>query len=280
MQSVRTLMVGIIVGIASMVPGLSGAVLAVCLGIYERLIADIADIRHKLRTDIVFLVIAATGMILGTFVVSFGLKYVMENHIAVSSLLFVGLIIGQLPSLFRQTDRSKEVTKTNILALILGLGIMVALMFAGTADDIVLDRGIVSLLLIVAIGAIFAMSHLLPGISGTTVMIVMGTFTALITAFTTLDMTFIIPLCIGFLIGALGFSKVVNHALNNFHNSTYSLIIGLTIGSMAVIMIQNVLPNLFGWSEVVFGIVFFFVGIIISIALSRLGETSASYPYD
>ena len=280
MQSVRILIVSVIVGIASMVPGLSGAVLAVCLGIYERLVADIADIRHKLRKDIVFIVIVGSGMILGTFIASFGLKYILDNHVAISSLLFLGLIVGQIPSLFRQTDRTKEVTKTDILALIIGLAIMACFLFAGKSEDIVLDRGIISIILIIAIGAIFAMSHLLPGISGTTVMMVLGTMTALMTALTEMDLSFIIPLGVGFLLGALAFSKVVNRALTSFRNPTYSLIIGLTFGSMTALMIQYILPNISGMNDVILGVIFFFVGIVISIALSRLGEGSASYPYD
>jgi Predicted membrane protein len=273
LQTVRTFIVGTIIGIVAMVPGLSGAVLAVCLGVYERLIADLADLRHKLKEDFVFILLIGIGILAGTFIVSFGLEYVLENYEAVAYLFFTGLIIGQFPSLLKQTDRTKPVTKTNILALVIGLCIMVVMgaLIAAEESEVVFDHDLMAYLCMIGIGFIFAISHLVPGISGTTIMVVLGVMTTLTTAITNLDIAFLIPICLGLLLGVLSFAKVVHHSIVNHRNTTYSLVIGLTIGSIGV-MLLYVYNEVGGWEDIALGVLFFFVGILVSMALSKLGK--------
>ena len=278
-QSVKLLIVGTIVGIASMVPGLSGAVLAVCLGIYERLIADLADLRNKIRKDLAFLVLVGCGMILGTFIVSFGLDYVIENYKAISFLFFVGLIVGQLPSLINQTDRSKPVTQSNILALVVGLIVMAIIaLIGGYQNEIIFDHNIFSCICMVAIGAIFAISHLVPGISGTTVLLALGVLTALTNAITELDFIFLIPILLGLVIGVLSFAKIVHRSITNHRNSTYFLILGLVLGSIAII-VSDAITIIAGWEEVVLGFVFFLFGILVSLGLSKFSIASSAQEY-
>jgi len=273
LQTVRTFIVGTIIGIVAMVPGLSGAVLAVCLGVYERLIADLADLRHKLKEDFVFILLIGIGILAGTFIVSFGLEYVLENYEAVAYLFFTGLIIGQFPSLLKQTDRTKPVTKTNILALVIGLCIMVVMgaLIAAEESEVVFDHDLMAYLCMIGIGFVFAISHLVPGISGTTIMVVLGVMTTLTTAITNLDIAFLIPICLGLLLGVLSFAKVVHHSIVNHRNTTYSLVIGLTIGSIGV-MLLYVYNEVGGWEDIALGVLFFFVGILVSMALSKLGK--------
>jgi Predicted membrane protein len=273
LQTVRTFIVGTIIGIVAMIPGLSGAVLAVCLGVYERLIADLADLRHKLKEDFAFILLIGIGILVGTFIVSFGLEYVLENYEAVAYLFFTGLIIGQFPSLLKQTDRTKPVTKTNILALVIGLCIMVVMgaLIAAEESEIVFDHDLTAYLCMIGIGFVFAISHLVPGISGTTIMVVLGVMTTLTTAITDLDIAFLIPICFGLLLGVLSFAKVVHHSIVNHRNTTYSLVIGLTVGSIGV-MLLYVYNEVGGWEDIALGILFFFVGILVSMALSKLGK--------
>ena len=282
LQTVRTFIIGTIIGIVAMIPGLSGAVLAVCLGVYERLIADLADLRHKLKEDFHFILLIVVGILVGTFIVSFGLDYVLENYEAIAYLFFTGLIIGQLPSLLKQTDRTKPVTKANILALAIGLGVMVVMGILIVLEDpqqAVFDHNFAAYICMIGIGFVFAISHLIPGISGTTIMAVLGVLTVLTSAIKDLDFAFLIPLCFGLLLGVLVFAKIVHRAITNHRNTTYSVVIGLTIGSIGV-MLLYVYPEIGGWEDIALGILFFFVGILVSVALSKLGkepfpETSA-----
>jgi len=268
-QTVRLLVVGTIIGIASMLPGLSAAVLAVCLGVYERLIEDIADLRHKLMGDFRFILMIGCGLVLGTVIASFGLKFVIDNYAAIALVFFIGLIIGQLPSLVNQMDRTSPVTSGNAIAFAVALGIMILFMVLEDSAERTFDHNLTSYICMIGIGAVFAISHLVPGISGTTVMIVLGVFTVLIDAVTEFDFAFLIPIIIGMVIGVLGFAKVVNYAIKAHRNTTYSMILGLTLGSIGVIVLKAA-PEMDGIWDMALCVVFFFVGILVSIALSRL----------
>ncbi|MDR2699183.1 MAG: DUF368 domain-containing protein [Candidatus Methanoplasma sp.] len=277
LPALKKFIVGTLIGIVATMPGVSGAVLAVCFGIYERIIADIADLAHKFREDFGFLMTVGLGIIFGIIVVSLGLDFILENYRVASMMLFLGLIGGQLPMLWKFTEPKARPSATNMLALIIGVIIMCFFLILGASDDRVLSHDLSSCLYMILIGMIFSVSHLAPGISGSTVLLAMGLLAPLTHAIATLDVIQLIPLLTGALAGLFGFAKVVHYAITRHRRSTYMLIFGLTAGSILVIM-KEAAAAYSGTADIALGAVALGAGILISIWFSKLGrETSKEF---
>jgi len=276
LSSVKKFFVGLLVGIVSTVPGVSGAVLAVVFGIYERLVEDIADIRHKIRDDFAFLMIVGVGIIIGVIVSFKGLDWILENYLVASMMLFTGMILGQLPELWKYTLPETKPSKTNILAFAVGIAIMCVFLVIAMyeTEGIVLEHDMKSGMYMIIIGIIFSISHLAPGISGATVLLAMGLYPALIETISGFDVILMVPLVIGILIGLIGFAKVVHYALSRYRKTTYMLILGLTIGSLLVIGREVVIAEP-GIMDIALGVVALVAGILISIWFSRLGRKAS-----
>lgn len=271
---IRTFFAGILVGIGSMLPGISGAVMAVCFGIYERLISDLADVVHKIRSDFVFILIVAIGIIIGMVGVSFGLKYMLDNFEIIAMFFFLGLIVGQLPELFNLTNDNEKITKYNAVAFIIGFLIMMVFLVVGAAEDIEIKHDLTSVLLMIGVGIILAISKLAPGISGSTVLLALGLYYPFTAAMTDFDMFILVPILIGLIVGILGFAKVMDYALRNHRKTTYCAIFGLTIGSIPVVFDYAISDGV-STTDWIFGIIAIVLGIGLSLLFSRIGKPKA-----
>lgn len=274
-EHIKRFFVGTIVGIASMLPGVSGGVIAVCFGIYERLVADLADLRHRIKTDFYFLLIIGLGILLGMFLIAFGLEYLMDTYMVIALFFFVGLIIGQMPELWKITKpKTEKFNSYNILAAVIGFLIMLAILFMGVANDVVLGHNIASYISLMFVGVIIAVSKLAPGISGSTIILALGLYHPLMKAITDLDWALIIPLMLGLIIGLLAFAKFINYALNSHKTSTYCMIIGLTVGSILVIL-DYAYVDISSYVDVIGGMISLLLGIGLSLLFVKIGKISS-----
>ncbi|MCL2296430.1 MAG: DUF368 domain-containing protein, partial [Methanomassiliicoccaceae archaeon] len=156
LSALKKFIIGALVGVVSTVPGVSGAVLAVCFGIYERLIADVADIYHKIREDFAFLLMVGLGIAFGILVSFKGLDWILENYLVASMMLFTGMILGQLPELWKFTEPAVSPSKTNILAFIVGIAIMCLFLALSMqkSEEIVLTHDMMSCIYMLIVGVI------------------------------------------------------------------------------------------------------------------------------
>ncbi|MDR3282256.1 MAG: DUF368 domain-containing protein [Candidatus Methanoplasma sp.] len=280
LSSAKNFIVGTLVGVTSMLPGISGAVLAVCFGIYERLIGDIAHLREAWRRDFFFLAAVALGVLFGMFLAAFALDFLLENYRLVAVFLSAGLILGQLPMLYGHADTFSKMTSRNAIALAVGLGIMVAIFAltvtgnvdaSGTSEEELMSKGMLSYGYMIVIGLIMAVSKLIPGISGATVLLAIGLMDPLTSGMTEMNPTLLLTVGAGLVAGVLAFSKAVNYALVNWHRSTYMLIVGLTAGSLLVLFYDGC--SLGSWTQDLFvAALAFAVGTVISLMLVRIGD--------
>lgn len=266
--------IGIAVGAASMLPGISGGVVAVCFGIYERLIADLADLRGRLMRDLPFVTAIGSGMLIGVLFIAFLLDIIMDRHLVPALFLFLGLIIGQLPELWRITRPDDgRLSAPNLLALVVGFAFMMLLIAAGTSDDVAIDGDAANFAALLLVGALFAISKLAPGISGSTLILALGLYKPMMDAITDMDIAFLIPLVIGFIIGLLGFAKAVDRAIKRHRTSSYCMILGLTLGSIMVVFWQIgdycLMPI-----DIIVGMAALVFGNIVSLLFIRAGNRS------
>ena len=280
-RAVKDLLVGTLVGIVSMLPGASGATIAVIFGIYERLISDLADIRDKLLHDLRFIIVVGIGIVIGLFICAFGLDALMDEWEVPMMFFFAALIAAQVPDIKALGDDNGPMTSFNWIALIVGFAVMIAILGISLSGNGV-DRDVDGFLIWVAVGMILAVSKLAPGVSGSTILLALGLFTPFMDAMTGFEMSALIPGGIGLLIGILVFSKIIDHFIRNNRKSTYMVILGLTIGSIVAVSVEA-LTKLEGTTEIVQSVVFIVLGLILGIGLSRISrryaeETIASEP--
>lgn len=276
----KNVLIGAIVGIASILPGVSGGLLAILCGIYERLIEDLSDLRHKMFSDFRFLFTVGIGLLIGMMATAIVLDYTLDVFKVACMAFFFGLIAAQIPDVYglSEHDRGKGFTMGQVLAFVFGLGVIVILMFVNTIDGAGVhpeEHSVTNMILFVICGVLLAISKIMPGISGSSLLIALGLFDVTISSMAHLDLYFLIPLGIGLVIGVLGFAKVMNHCLKSYRTQTYFLIMGLTIGSLLIILQELAMMGP-STGEMVSAIVAAIVGIAISYGFSVYGRRLGS----
>jgi putative membrane protein len=275
----RSFINGVVTGIASILPGVSGGLILVLCGSYERLIEDISELRQKIRPEFFFLVAIASGLLVGMLACTLFLDWTLDRFAAPMMAFFFGLIVAQIPEVWKLTgyEKGSKMSVASIVCLAVGLGIIIALMVVNGGGRVVDtdDHSIGNMVLFALCGIVLAVSKVMPGISGSSLLIALGLFEVTISSVAHLDIYFIAPLCVGLLIGLFGFAKVMDMCLKRFRTETYMLIMGLTIGSLMIIIQELVNDSMdaAGWAVC---IVMAVLGVIGSYAFTLYGRKASA----
>ena len=278
-QNIRHFVDGVVTGIASILPGVSGGLILVLCGSYERLIEDVSQLRSKIKPELWFLISICLGLVVGMLACTLFLDWTLDKFAAPMMALFFGLILAQIPEVWKLTGYAKgdKVPASSVLWLVLGLGLIIILMIIngnGRAIDTD-DHSIGNMVLFALCGIVLAISKVMPGISGSSLLIALGLFEVTISSVAHLDIYFIAPLCVGLLIGLFGFAKVMDMCLKRFRTETYMLIMGLTVGSLMII-IQELVNNSMDAAGWVVCIVMAVLGVIGSYAFTLYGRKASA----
>lgn len=238
-ESVRNAIVAVVIGIFMMMPGVSGATLAVIFGIYDRLIRDISQPRKYLKEDAWFLLTIIVVGLIGAFICIKFLAFLLDDYEVPLMFFFATAVAIQLPDLWKQANGGARPASYNMLALAVGFALMIIVLYANlTAVGWEVSSN--PIILIVA-GVVYGACLLSPGISGSTVLLALGLFTVVVDSLADLDILAILPLVAGAAIGILLFAKVIDHFITHNRSSTYFAIIGLTAGSVVTVIVQAIL---------------------------------------
>ncbi len=280
-KAVKDMLVGALVGIVSMLPGASGATIAVIFGIYERLVSDLADFRRKLLRDLRFVIPLGIGIVLGLFICAFGLDALMERWEVPMMFFFAALILAQIPDVKALGDDGTRFTAWNAVAFIGGFAVM-AIMLAFSLSGGSVEKSVDGFAVWFLVGLILAASKMAPGISGSTILLALGLFTPFMNAMTDFEMSALIPGGLGLLVGVLLFAKILDNLIRNRRKSTYMAILGLTAGSVVTVAIEAC-TKLDGGTMIAQSAAMIVVGLVLGVFLSRISrqyaaETIASEP--
>lgn len=269
MEHIFTILKGMALGMAFVIPGFSGGTMAVILKIYDKLLAAITLNFKKLKENIPFLITLLIGMAAGIFLTSVGLSWLFDNYPVATKLTLVGIIVGSLPMIWKECTSEKKFKPVNIIPLLAAIGVMVVMFIIGQAEnlsDVAQKDFSTSLALkLTGGGVIAAFSMVIPGISGSLMLTIMGLYETAITAVKDLNFPLIIPVGIGAVIGILASAKLITILLQKFRQGTYSIIIGLIVGS-----ILNIFPSDFKFNiQGIVGIFCCVIGFLIPIMFDR-----------
>ena len=265
---------GLAVGIANIIPGVSGGTMLVIFDLFEKLTNSISDIFKK-ETDtrkesIIFVLKVLIGTGLGIVLFAKILGYTLEHIEAETIFWFMGLILFSVPLIIKKEMKDE---KFNIFFFIIGIVIIAVLEYfnlKGVSNNVDSGNGILEYLILLGLGAIGGITMIFPGISGSMVMLVLGKYEMIrsyIDQITTLDINIFIKLGIfgiGALLGIIFSSKILSSLLNKHKGKTTSLILGFIIAS-ALILPLNLENEITFTPEKICGLIISFIlgGIII-----------------
>ena len=244
--------------------------MAVILKIYDRLLDAISLSIEKLKKNFGFILFLVIGMAAGVFATAVGLSWLFENHPVPTALTLTGIVVGSLPMIWKECTSESKFKPLNIIPFLIAFAVMVVMFFIENADTaeaaVQTDFSFVLALKLAAGGFIAAISMVIPGISGSLMLTIMGMYETSITAVKDLNIALIAPVGIGAVVGILSGAKIISLLLKKFRQSTYSVIIGLIVGSLLTIFPSDFSFN----SEGIIGIVLGIIGFIIPILFDRM----------
>ncbi|WP_099156495.1 DUF368 domain-containing protein [Virgibacillus ndiopensis] len=228
---------GMLMGASDVIPGVSGGTIAVLLGIYDRLIAAINGILSKeWKKHIGFLIPLGIGIGAAILLLSRVIEWLFAHYPGPTQFFFLGLIIGILPYLFHQADAKNTFGLKHFVLLIIGAIIVGSMAFLQADEPAVIENITSSTYILLFFAGVLASSAMiLPGISGSFMLLLIGVYPTIISAISNLQLDIIAVTGVGIVIGILVMSKIINFFLNRYRYMTFALIIGLVIGSVIVV---------------------------------------------
>lgn len=266
---------GVIIALGFILPGVSGGVLAAILGIYERLLSFMAHIRQNFKKDFLYFLPVGIGGIVGIGVLSQPLDYLLQHYQVIVLWGFAGTILGTLPTLVRESTSRTKRDKIDLIwffGMLIGGGLFLFFMseILGTIPANFLGFTIA--------GALIALGVLVPGLSPSNLLIILGLFTPMLQGFKDFDPMVFIPIALGGMISMLVFSKAMEKLIQKHHSRVYHFILGIVLASTILILIPNpYISDSISYQgvsgfDIVLSIILFILGCILALWMSRLED--------
>lgn len=242
---------GAAVGVGFVLPGVSGGVIAISMGLYEKMLAAIKQMLtvswSKIKESILFLLPIGIGGVIGVLLTSNVLKMVIEQHEAEVLALFCGFVLGSIPTLFEETmdgkngERRLRLRAKDVL-LIIG-GFLFAVLFglldtSATAEAAAVSGHRLPPLLALFAGAVLSIGVVIPGLSSSFLLVYLGLYRAILVAIAELYIPTLFFAGVGFGLAALLLVLLMHRLLEHHHAASYFAIIGVAVGSMVLILPQ------------------------------------------
>ena len=280
---IKNVLKGMVIGIANVIPGVSGGTMMVAMGIYDKLIHCITHLFSELKKNVLFLAPIALGMVLAIIGSSFTIEKMFEVFPFQTSLLFVGLVVGGLPAMWKNV-KGKKIEVGHMITCVLFLALVVGMALLGETEGNAADLSfnIVNAVKLFVVGVIAAATMVIPGVSGSMVLLLIGYYNPILSAINgfiraaiSFDMPAILtgvgilaPFGIGMVVGIFAIAKLIEIIFEKFPLYAYWGIIGLIVASPFAILAMGSFEAITVIS-IVTGIVALAVGFVIAM---KLGE--------
>lgn len=269
---------GVIVGIGFILPGLSGGVLAVILGIYDRLIRFLSDLKKHFIENVLYFIPVIIGGAIGIVLFSILVEKAFGVYAAEFICLFIGFVAGTFPSLYKTAGKEGQSWRDMLILLLSTAFIFILMIYGGRQFTEVSPN----LLIWAGSGALIGLGVIVPGMSPSNFLIYFGLYDKMATGIKDFDFAVIIPLLVGFILCVLTFAKLAAYLFKRYYSEMYHFILGMVIGSSLAIFPTVVFPAFspeqLAATRLSFGmafflcVVFFAIGTLISFLFSKVEE--------
>jgi len=283
MDFIKNILKGMVIGMANIIPGVSGGTMAVSMGIYDKLIHCITHLFKEFKKSIIFLIPIFIGAGIAIGGLSFLIPVLFENFPLPTNLFFMGLVMGGIPIVGKKIKGNKF-KPGYAIAFLAFFALVVWMAVAGENEGVSADLSfsLLNVIILILIGIIASATMIIPGVSGSMILLLLGYYNPVISSIkdflTALGngdgagilrgFGILIPFAIGIVIGLFGIAKLIEMLFEKFPLYTYWAIIGLLVASPIAIWLAAGISAVTVLSVIV-GVVTFAIGFFISM---KLGE--------
>lgn len=273
LEYLKFFLCGIVFGIANVIPGVSGGTMLIVFGVFDRLTDAISGLK-KIFANFAFLLTFALGAGGGILLSAKVIGSMFTSYAIQTNMFFIGLILGGIPLIIKLGTAEKKVKPLCLvpfvisMALVIGLTVLEKLeVFSMTAENITGFDALFSLKMLVC-AAVAAVTMIIPGISGSFMMMLLGVYETIIGALNEWNFYVIVPFAIGAVIGIIFGAKLISILIRKNKLMVYSAIMGMVVGS-----VYAILPDGFGMNlQTGYGFAFMLVGVLASVLIEKLGD--------
>ena len=269
---------GMIIGLANVIPGVSGGTLMITLGIYEQIIGVISHFFKNFKDNLKFIIPLGIGAVLSLLLFSKIISLSLDKFPLATTLFFLGLIVGGIPLLVKNINKNKDFKKISnyIIAFISFAFIILFAMLKNNHTVDLNNLSFINLILLFGVGIISAATMVIPGISGSFVLMLVGYYKPIIDTIKNLtnfnllthNMLILVFFGIGILIGIVIVSKLIEMLLKKYETKTYFAVFGFVIASIIAI-IKPLLGINLNIIELIIGIILFIAGMFATYKISK-----------
>lgn len=275
-EKILLILKGFIFGIANIIPGVSGGTIALTMGVYEDLITSISNILSSFKKSMSILIPFFFGTVLAILSMSKVINYTLDKYPTQTILFFVGLILGGIPLIYKHLNikKNKKIKKTNMALCIVTFifVIVLALLGGGSGNYDISNPNIITMILLFLVGAVAAASMVIPGISGSFVLMLLGFYKPIIGVVSDLtsinhlvhNLMILIPFGLGVVIGIVLIAKLLEYLFNKYPLQTYFAIFGFIIASVITLLMTIKSVSV---SEIIVGLILLVIGGVIGYKL-------------
>lgn len=250
MKFINDLIKGVFIGIANIIPGVSGGTMAVSMGIYDKLIYALTHLLSDLKKSIRILVPILLGAALGLVGLAFIIEYLFAHYPIQTNLFFIGLILGGLPVIVKRIKIKKVHLSHATVFLIFFALIIVLQLLHGNNNEVTIQLSFIEMIKLFFIGVIASATMVIPGVSGSMILMLLGyyqpilrminvfmkslltlNFSALVT-----PLLVLLPFGIGVVLGIFAIAKLIEILLQKYETLTFCAILGLVVASPIAIL--------------------------------------------
>lgn len=266
MAIIKNFLIGIVIGISNVIPGVSGGTMAVVFGVYDKLISSVINFFKDWKKNIIFLGSLGVGAVAGILLFAKLIKFCLDTYPQQTNFFFIGLIIGTTPLMYKKSTKTK-VNKLNILWAIIAFAIAFLMGFLKDPNikgSLITTLSMTNSIKIFFGGFIAAAAMILPGISGSFMLLLLGLYDSIITAVTSFNIPVLFVLGIGILLGFLTMTKIIDILFKKYPQTAYFIILGLIIGS-----VYTIFPGISASIGTIISLFTFIIGFAIAYILGR-----------
>lgn len=275
MEYIILFLKGMLIGVANIIPGVSGGTLMITLGIYEQIIDVISHFFHKFKKNLLFILPIGLGMVVSVLLLSKVISTCLEKYPFPTTFFFIGLILGGIPLLWGKAKFSKK-KFSNWFIFLITASIVLLFTFLNSGNNMVSfdNLGVGNYIMLFFVGMIASATMVIPGISGSFVLMLIGYYEPIVntikdlTNFSLLshNLMILIPFGIGIIVGIVGVAKLIEFLLKKYPVKTYYGVLGFVMASLVAIIrpIINTTPNIL---ELVISVILVMLGGVIAYKL-------------
>ena len=273
---------GMVIGLANLIPGVSGGTMMVSMGIYDTLINAINNLFKQFKKSVLVVLPYLIGMVLAIGLGAFGLKKAFADIPLMTNTLFIGLIVGSIPAILKQVKGEKIGVVGIVCFVLLFAAVVVLKLVSAENSQETLPTGILNMIVYFLLGMIASATMVIPGVSGSMILKTLGYYEPIVTVTLTdfmssvkagqwsavgHDLLILLPFGLGIVVGIFAIAKLIAVLLKRWKGYTYCAILGMVVASPVVILMDKTLyaPQNTGILMLVGSVLTFALGFLIAL---------------